>query len=129
MMPILKRIRRAVKCVVAALPVPYRTTRRQPSLMSLTDPYCGNARAFPTGLDPFLCTTREKANSPRSLRSRHPLSGKSAAALARITSVLWQRALGRPPESCKYSADMSKHAYFALDKKIRHIQREYRAKL
>ena len=38
-------------------------------------------------------------------------------------------ALGRQPESSKYSADMSKHAYFGTDKQIRRIQRDYRAKL
>src|SRR6202163_1976495 len=59
MMPLLREIRKAVKCHVAALPVPYRTTREQPSFMSLTDPCCGNARAFPTGLDPFVATRSE----------------------------------------------------------------------
>src|ERR1700686_5281292 len=33
MLPLLKEIRKAVKCHVAALPVPYRTTREQPSFM------------------------------------------------------------------------------------------------
>ena len=48
-----------MKCHVAALPVPYRTTAAQPSFMSLTDPCCGDARAFPVGLDPFVCTRQE----------------------------------------------------------------------
>jgi betaine-homocysteine S-methyltransferase len=129
MMPILKRIRRAVKCVVAALPVPYRTTRRQPSLMSLTDPYCGNARAFPTGLDPFLCTRAEMGEFGREafdLGIRY-LGICCGAGPHHIRALA--EALGRHPESSKYSADMSKHAYFGTDKKIRHIQKEYRAKL
>ena len=129
MMPILKRIRRAVKCVVAALPVPYRTTRRQPSLMSLTDPCCGNARAFPTGLDPFLCTRAEMGGFGREafdLGIRY-LGICCGAGPHHIRALA--EALGRHPESSKYSADMSKHAYFGTDKKIRRIQREYRARL
>src|SRR5579862_5035972 len=59
MMPLLEEIRAAVKCEVAALPVPYRTTQEQPSFMSLTDPCCDNARAFPVGLDPFVATRSE----------------------------------------------------------------------
>src|SRR5262249_9801344 len=55
MMPELKKIRKAVKCHVAALPVPYRTTKKEPSFMSLTDPCCPGVRPFPVGLDPFVC--------------------------------------------------------------------------
>src|ERR1700683_4265527 len=58
-MPAIRQIRAAVKCHVAALPVPYRTTPEQPSFMSLTDPCCDNARAFPVGLDPFVRTRAE----------------------------------------------------------------------
>lgn len=129
MMPILRRIRRAVKCVVAALPVPYRTTRRQPSLMSLTDPCCGNARAFPTGLDPFLCTRGEMGAFGREafdLGIRY-LGICCGAGPHHIRALA--EALGRQPESSKYSADMSKHAYFGTDRKIRRIQTDYRARL
>jgi betaine-homocysteine S-methyltransferase len=129
MMPILKRIRRAVKCAVAALPVPYRTTRGQPSLMSLTDPRRGNARAFPTGLDPFLCTRAEMGDFGREafdLGIRY-LGICCGAGPHHIRALA--EALGRHPESSKYSDDMSKHAYFGTDKKIRPIQTEYRAKL
>ena len=129
MMPILKRIRRAVKCGVAALPVPYRTTRRQPSLMSLTDPRRSNARAFPTGLDPFQCTRAEMGEFGREafdLGIRY--LGICCGAGPHHVRALAE-ALGRQPESSKYSADMSKHAYFGTDKKIRRVQTEYRAKL
>jgi betaine-homocysteine S-methyltransferase len=37
--------------------------------------------------------------------------------------------LGRRPEASKYSADMSKHAYFGTDQKIKRIQTEYQARL
>jgi betaine-homocysteine S-methyltransferase len=37
--------------------------------------------------------------------------------------------IGRRPAASRYSADMSKHAFFGTDKRIRSIQTEYRAKL
>ncbi|MDB6045891.1 MAG: homocysteine methyltransferase [Gammaproteobacteria bacterium] len=129
MMPILKKIRRAVKCVVGALPVPYRTTRQQPSFMSLTDRCCDNARAFPTGLDPFVCTRSEMGDFGREafeLGIRY-LGVCCGAGPHHIRALA--EALGRHPEASRYSADMSKHAFFGTDKKIRPVQTEYRAKL
>src|SRR5262249_58744047 len=38
MMPLLREIRAAVRCHVAALPVPYRTTSPEPTVQSLTEP-------------------------------------------------------------------------------------------
>jgi betaine-homocysteine S-methyltransferase len=36
--------------------------------------------------------------------------------------------LGRHPPASRYSADMSKHAFFGTDKQIRKIQTDYRDK-
>jgi betaine-homocysteine S-methyltransferase len=128
-MPLLKQIRETVKCTVAALPVPYRTTRDQPSFMSLTDPCCGNARAFPTGLDPFVCTRSEIADFGRQACALgiNYLGVCCGAGPHHIRALA--EALGRHPESSKYSADMSKHAFFGTDKKIRKIQTDYRGRL
>jgi len=38
-------------------------------------------------------------------------------------------ALGRTPEASKYSADMSKHAFFGTDRRIKAVQTTYRSKL
>jgi len=129
MLPILKQIRAAVKCEVAALPVPYRTTTDQPSFMSLTDPCCGNARAFPVGLDPFVCTRSEMFDFGR---DAHALGVKylgvcCGAGPHHIRALA--EGIGRQPEASKYSADMSKHAFFGTDRKIKTVQTEYRAKL
>ncbi len=128
-MPLLKQIRERVKCTVAALPVPYRTTSDQPSFMSLTDPCCGNARAFPTGLDPFVCTRAEIADFGREAYAMgiNYLGVCCGAGPHHIRALA--EALGRHPESSKYSADMSKHAFFGTDKKIRKIQTDYRGRL
>jgi betaine-homocysteine S-methyltransferase len=129
MMPLLKEIRAAVKCEVAALPVPYRTTDDQPSFMSLTDPCCGDARAFPIGLDPFVCTRSELFDFGR---EAYELGVKylgvcCGAGPHHIRALA--ESLGRHPEGSKYSADMSKHAFFGTDKRIKEVQTEYRAKL
>jgi len=129
MLPVLKKIRKAVNCTVAALPVPYRTTRKQPSFMSLTDPCCGNARAFPVGLDPFVCTRAEIADFGREAYALgvHYLGVCCGAGPHHIRALA--EALGRHPEASRYTADMSKHAFFGTNKKIRRVQTEYRAKL
>jgi len=129
MLPILKRIRKAVKCEVAALPVPYRTTRAEPTFQSLTDPCCGGSRAFPTGLDPFMCTRGEIADFGR---AAHALGvrylGVCCGAGPHHIRALAE-ALGRHPEASRYSADMSKHAFFGTDKRIRAVQTTFRSRL
>ena len=128
MMPLLKEIRKAVKCHVAALPVPYRTIPAQPSFMSLTDPCCGNARAFPVGLDPFMCTRAEIFDFGReafALGIRYV--GVCCGAGPHHIRALAE-SLGRHPPASRYSADISKHAFFGTDKKIRKIQTDYQDK-
>jgi betaine-homocysteine S-methyltransferase len=129
MLPVLRGIRKAVKCEVAALPVPYRTTRAEPTFQSLTDPCCGGARAFPTGLDPFMCTRGEIADFGReayALGVRY-LGVCCGAGPHHIRALA--EALGRHPEASKYSADMSKHAFFGTDKRIRAVQTTFRSRL
>ncbi|HEX9138527.1 MAG TPA: homocysteine S-methyltransferase family protein [Steroidobacteraceae bacterium] len=128
-MPALKQIRATVQCPVAALPVPYRTTSDQPSFMSLTDPCCGNVRAFPVGLDPFVCTRHEIyefGKDAYALGVRY-LGVCCGAGPHHIRALA--EALGRHPAASEYSADMSKHAYFGTNRRIRSVQREYRDKL
>jgi betaine-homocysteine S-methyltransferase len=128
-MPLMRSIRAAVKCHVAALPVPYRTTPEQPSFMSLTDPCCGNARAFPVGLDPFVCTREEIGAFGReayALGIRY-LGVCCGAGPHHIRALA--ESLGRKPAASRYSADMSRHAFFGSHKRIKKVQTDYRAKL
>ncbi len=128
MMPLLKQIRSAVEIHVAALPVPYRTTYGQPSFMSLTDPCCGDRRAFPVGLDPFVCTRAEIADFGReafALGIRY-LGVCCGAGPHHIRALA--ESLGRRPPASRYTIDMSKHAFFGTDKQIRKIQTDYQDK-
>ena len=73
-MPMMRQIRAAVSCHVAALPVPYRTTPAQPSFMSLTDPCCGNAARLPGRARSVRVHARGDLRlRARGLRARHPL--------------------------------------------------------
>ncbi len=129
MMPLLKSIRKAVRCHVAALPVPYRTTRKQPSFMSLSDPCCPGVRPFPVGLDPFTCTRGEIADfGAAALALGIGYLGICCGAGPHHIRALAE-AVGRTPAASRYSADMSKHAFFGTHRRIHKIQRDYRARL
>ena len=128
MMPLLKEIRATVKCHVAALPVPYRTRPEQPSFMALTDPCCGDQRAFPVGLDPFMCTRQEIFDFGReanALAIRY-LGVCCGAGPHHIRALA--ESLGRHPPASRYTADMARHTIFGTDQRIRKIMTDYQAK-
>ena len=129
LMPMMRDIRAAVACHVAALPVPYRTTPAQPSFMSLTDPCCQDARAFPVGLDPFVCTRQEIFDFGQEAYALgiHYLGVCCGAGPHHIRALA--ESLGRKPPASRYSVDMSKHAFFGNTERIKKIQTDYRAKL
>jgi betaine-homocysteine S-methyltransferase len=63
MLPWLREIRAAVTCHVGALPVPYRTTTKEPTFFNLTDDRARvpspHGRTFPTALDPLYANRYE----------------------------------------------------------------------
>ncbi len=128
MLPLLKQIRAAVKCHVAGLPVPYRTTPAQPSFMALTDPCCGDRMAFPDGLDPFMATRSEIFDFGReAFAAGIRYLGVCCGAGPHHIRALAE-SLGRHPPASRYTKDMSKHAFFGSDRMIRKIQTDYREK-
>jgi betaine-homocysteine S-methyltransferase len=132
MLPLLKRIRGAVKSYVAALPVPYRTTDDQPTFQTLRDTHWHGeegSRPFPIALDPFTCNRFEIAEF-----------GRQAAAIdVRYLGVCCgagphhiralAEAVGKRPPASKYSADMSKHAFLGSHERIKQVQKDYADKL
>lgn len=128
MLPLLKEVRAAVTCEVAALPVPYRTTPDQPTMQSLHDPST-NVRPFPTALDPFVCTRYEIGDFAR---EAHELGVRylgvcCGAGPHHIRSVA--EALGRTPPASRYSPDMSKHAFLGSDPTLKKANRDYAERL
>ena len=125
MLPLLREIRAAVSCHVAALPVPYRTTSAEPVVQSLTDPSRPENRAFPTALDPFLCSRYEIAEFGKEaldLDVRY-LGVCCGAGPHHIRSLA--EALGRRPPASRFSPDMSKHILFGSDKRLWQRNLEY----
>ncbi len=129
MMPVLREIRAAVSCHVAGLPVPYRTTEAEPAFSGLTDPGCDcipGGRAFPIALEPFMCNRFEIAEWGAEAYDLgiHYLGVCCGAGPHHIRALA--EALGRTPPASRYSADMSKHAFFGTDA---NVQEEYREDL
>jgi betaine-homocysteine S-methyltransferase len=127
-LPLLREIRAAVKCHVAGVPVPYRTTAAEPTFQSLSDPACSSIpenRPFPTALDPFTCNRYEIAEFGRAawdLGVRY-LGVCCGAGPHHIRSLA--EALGRRPPASRFSPDMSKHILFGTDKRLRQDYLEY----
>ncbi len=124
-LPLLREVRAAVRCHVAGLPVPYRTTPAEPTFQSLTDPSVPEGRPFPTLLDPFLCNRQEIAEFGRAayeIGVRY-LGVCCGAGPHHVRSLA--EALGRHPEASRYSPDMSKHILFGSDKRLRQDYLDY----
>ena len=126
---VLARVRDAVSCDVAALPVPYRTTEAEPTMQSLRDPQRGGEQAFPIALDPFTCTRQELgdfADAALGLGVRY-LGVCCGAAPHHIRAVA--EAAGKTPPASRYSPDMSKHSFLGTDPAVVASYREYAANL
>lgn len=130
MLPLLEEIRSATEGYLAALPVPYRTCDHQPSFQSLTDlKLPPGERAFPVNLDPFTCNRVEIAEFTRdALDLGVSYFGLCCGAAPHHLRAMAE-ALGRQPEASRYSADMSKHAYFGTDAKLKEENRAYADRL
>ena len=132
MLPLLERIVRAVTVPVAALPVPYRTHEHEPTFQSLRDAACTcipGDMPFPVALEPFTCNRFEiaefaKAAIDLGVRYLGLCCGASPHHIRAIAE-----ALGRQPPASRYSADMSKHAYFGNDARLKRANREYSTRL
>ena len=123
MMPYLKDIRDAVSCHVAALPVPYRTTPKQPTFFNLDDnngckvPSPHN-RTFPTALDPLYCNRyeiRRFAEEAWKMNIRY-IGVCCGAAPIHFREVA--EAMGRKPKASRYSENMRKHFMYGSDSRL-----------
>jgi betaine-homocysteine S-methyltransferase len=132
MLPLLDEVRTACAGPIAALPVPYRTTEAEPTFQSLTDPGCDvipDGRPFPAALDPFTCNRYEMgafAAAAHDLGVGY-LGVCCGAAPHHIRSVA--EALGRTPPASRFSADMSRHAFFGTDQRLKAANREFAKEL
>jgi betaine-homocysteine S-methyltransferase len=134
MLPYIEKAAKMVKNAhLAALPVPYRTTPEQPTFQSLRD---GAACAclpgempFPVALDPFTCNRFEMAEyAQRAAALGVRYVGVCCGAMPHHIRAVAE-ALGRHPPASRYSADMSKHAFFGTDPTLLDKNRQYSKEL
>jgi betaine-homocysteine S-methyltransferase len=115
--PILRKVRRAVGGHVTCAPVPYRTTRAQPTFQHLKER--GKGRAFPTELDPFLNTRSEMAEfAVKAFKLGTRFIGICCGAGPHHVRAMAE-ALGREVPAGRYSPDLSKHALLGSDKVVK----------
>ena len=127
MLPYLKEIRKIVKCHMAALPIPFRTTKQQPTFFNLDDNNgctcpAPHGRTFPTALDPLYCNRyeiRKFAEEVRDLEIKY-LGVCCGAAPMHIREVA--EAIGRVVPASRYKEKMSNHFIYGTNKRIpKHI--------
>lgn len=106
MFPIIKKIRKSVKCFVAMQPVPYRTTMKQPTFESLK---ITGENAFPLALEPFLYNRFEIGEFAKKARNM----GVNYIGVCCGNSPQYFRsvaeALGRSVPASKYSPAIELH--------------------
>jgi len=130
--PVLRQVRDAVSCPVAALPVPYRTTEQHPTFFGLPDREEGavpGGRPFPTALEPLLCNRYELARFAQeasALGVRY--LGICCGNAPHYTRAIAE-AIGRTPPASRYSPDMSKHFAFGTDPNLDARNAEFASRL
>ena len=122
-----KEIRKVIKCFMAALPIPFRTTEKQPTFFNLDDNNnctcpSPHGRTFPTALDPMYCNRyeiRQFAKEAYALGINY-LGVCCGAAPMHIREVA--EAIGRVVPASRYKENMSNHFIYGTNKRIpKHI--------
>ena len=123
MLPFLKQIRDAVSCHVAGLPVPYRTTDKEPTFFNLSDNNnCScpspHGRTFPTALDPLYANRYEVgafAAEAYAIGVRY-LGLCCGAAPMHIRQIA--EAVGRTTEASRYAERMENHFMYGTNVRL-----------
>ena len=128
MLPYLEKIRKEVKCHMAALPIPFRTTEKQPTFFNLDDTNgctcpSPHGRTFPTALDPLYCNRYEIADFAKKAHALgiNYLGVCCGAAPMHIREVA--EAIGRKVPASRYREKMSNHFMYGTNERIpQHIR-------
>ena len=130
MMPYLKEIRKALKCHVAALPITYRTTEKNPTFFNLPDENgCGcstpHKTTFPTALDPMQVNRYEIG---KFMEEAHKMGINYLGVCCGANPMLIREAaqsVGLTVPASKYKENMSAHFMYGTDKRIPKHMKEY----
>lgn len=122
MLPLLRRLRKAIACPIAAQPVPYHTTPKLPAFQFLK---YQEENAFPLSLDRFLCTRREMAQFAIDAKNVgvNYIGICCGGAPHHVRAMA--EALGRTVPASKYSPDMSKHGLLGSDKVVKQHEKQF----
>ncbi len=123
MMPWLKQIREAVSCHMAALPVPYRTTEKEPTFFNLSDNNgctcpSPHGRTFPTALDPLFCNRYE---IEAFAKEAHALGINYLGLCCGASPMLIRQlaeAVGITTEASRYSENMANHFLYGSSERL-----------
>ncbi|XP_041461289.1 betaine--homocysteine S-methyltransferase 1-like [Lytechinus variegatus] len=115
MIPYLERAVEAnIGAPLAAVPVPYRTTLKEPTFTTILDPWTGK-RAFPDNLDCLLCSREDVVKfTQQCVKLKIPYIGLCCGNAPHFTRTMAET-LGRVTEASKYSPDMSVHGIYGTD--------------
>ena len=123
----LKDIRKNVSCHVAGLPVPYRTTEKDPTFLNIKDNQCDcipGDNAFPIALDNLYCNRFEMAEFAKDcVQQNINFIGICCGAEPHHVREM-ALAVGKKPISSKYSPDMTKHFHHGTDKSLKKVNKE-----
>ena len=130
MMPYLKEIRKALKCHVAALPINFRTTEKNPTFFNLPDNngctcHTPHKTPFPTALDPMQCNRYEigkfaKEAYDLNINYLGVCCGASPMLIREVAE-----AVGLKVPASKYKENMSRHFIYGTHERIPKHMKDY----
>jgi betaine-homocysteine S-methyltransferase len=130
MLPYIKEIRKALKCHVAALPITYRTTEKNPTFFNLPDNNgCGcptpHQTTFPTALDPMQINRYEMG---KFMKECFDLGINYLGVCCGANPMLIREtahAVGLTVQASKYKEKMSNHFMYGTNKRIPKHMKDY----
>lgn len=123
MLPLVRKLRDAVDGPIAAVPVPYHTTKQHPAFQFLQE--TDGSRAYTLGLDQFLCSRKEMADfAVTAKRLGVGFIGICCGAGPHHVRAMAE-ILGRTTLSSKYSPDFSQHAQLGSGTFVKKSEKEF----
>ncbi len=133
MMPYIKKIRKSLKCHIAALPINFRTTKEHPTFFNLPDNngcscHTPHKTPFPTALDPMQCNRYEIGKfAQEAFNIGVNYLGVCCGANPMLIRQIAE-AVGLTVPASRYKENMSNHFMFGKNKRIPKHQINYRYK-
>lgn len=123
LLPLVRKLRDAVDGPIAAVPVPYHTTKEHPSFQFLKDE--NGESAYTLGLDRFLCTRHETADFAKQAKEIgvEYVGLCCGAAPHHIRAIA--EALGRVTPASRYSPDLSQHALLGTKAFVKDSEKQF----